>query len=368
MKKCIWGVLLVAVIALICPLSASAAGDQVLHVYNWSDYIAEDTLAKFEKETGIKVTYDVFDSNEVLEAKLLAGSSGYDVVVPSSEFLGRQIMAGVFQELDRSKLDNIKNLDPDILKVLDAIDPGNKHAVPYLHGTTGIGYNPQKVKAVLGEDAPLDSWDLVLKPENAAKLKECGFAVLDAPTEILPIGLHYLGLDPNSTNAADYTDKAFPLLQKMRPHVTYFHSSKYINDLANGDICVAVGWSGDVLQARDRADEAGAGVEVGYSIPKEGCAMWFDMLAIPKGAKHVENAHKFINFLMRPEIIADITNYVAYPNANLPSQEFIDKEILEDAAIYPPAEVIKKLYTFKVLPPKTQRVITRTWTKLKTGK
>jgi putrescine transport system substrate-binding protein len=353
---------------MVCSVSAAVAGDQVLHVFNWSDYIAEDTLAKFEKETGIKVTYDVFDSNEVLEAKLLAGSSGYDVVVPSSEFLGRQIMAGVFQELDRSKLDNFKNLDPDILNVIDAIDPGNKFAVPYLHGTTGIGYNPKKVKAVLGEDAPLDSWDLVLKPENAAKLKSCGFAVLDAPTEIMPVALHYLGKDPNSTIAADYTDAALPLLQKMRPHVTYFHSSKYINDLANGDICAVIGWSGDILQARDRANEAGAGVEVGYTIPKEGCAMWFDMLAIPKDAKNVENAHKFINFLMRPEIIAGVTNYVAYPNANIPSKEFIDKGILADTAIYPSPETMKKLYTFKVLPPKTQRVITRAWTKLKTGK
>lgn len=359
--------LLGAAVALTVSATAQAAEEPVVHVYNWSDYIAEDTLENFTKETGIKVVYDVFDSNEVLEAKLLAGNTGYDVVVPSASFLGRQIKAGVFQPLDRAKLPNYKNLDKALMERLEIVDPGNKYAVPYLWGTTGIGYNVGKVKAALGDDAPVDSWDLVFKPENMAKLKGCGVAMLDAPTEIMAAALKYLGLDPNSTEKKDY-DKATELLLSVRPYITYFHSSQYINDLANGDICVAVGWSGDILQARDRADEAGNGVEVAYSIPKEGAAMWFDMMAIPADAKRPDNAHKFINFILRPDVIAGISNYVAYANGNEASLPMVDDEVKNDESIYPSAEAKKNLYTFKVLPVSVDRIITRAWTKVKTGK
>ncbi|SEL81178.1 putrescine transport system substrate-binding protein [Atopomonas hussainii] len=346
--------------------TAAQAEEKVLHVYNWSDYIAEDTLANFEKETGIRVVYDVFDSNEVLEAKLLSGSTGYDVVVPSGQFLAKQIKAGVFQKLDKSKLSNWENLNKNLLKALDVNDPGNQYAYPYLWGTTGIGYNPAKVKEALGTDT-IDSWDVIFKPENIEKLSKCGVALLDAPTEIVPAALHYLGLDPNSTNTADYK-KAEELLLKIRPHVTYFHSSKYISDLANGNICVAVGWSGDVFQARDRAEEAGNGTVVNYVIPKEGAASWFDMLAIPADSKNSESAHLFLNYLLKPEVIAPISNYVSYPNGNSAATPLVDEPIRNNKAIYPDDATMAKLYTFAELPQKVYRVITRSWTKVKSGK
>jgi|TARA_B110000503_G_C7120016_1_gene402069 putrescine transport system substrate-binding protein len=341
---------------------AIAAGN--VNFYNWSDYIAEDTLPQFTEQTGISVRYDVFDSNEVLEAKLLAGSSGYDVVVPSASFMGKQIIAGAFQKLDRSKLPNWNNLNPVIMKVIETIDPGNQHSVPYLWGTTGIGYNTAKIREILGDDAPIDSWDLVLKPENLAKLSKCGVAFLDAPTEVLSIALHYLGLDPNSETAADYA-KAGDLMATLVPHITYFHSSRLIGDLANGDICVAVGWSGDIIQAADRAIEADNGVEVLYTIPKEGAPMWFDMLTIPADAKNPDDAHKLINYLMDAQVIANVSNYVWYANGNSASTALIDAEVTGDPSIYPTPDVEAKLYTFKVLPVKIDRIITRTWQKVK---
>lgn len=362
LKSILWGTVLGAMAAV-----PAGAEERVLHVYNWSDYIAEDTLEKFQEETGIKVIYDVFDSNEVLEAKLLAGSTGFDIVVPSASFLGRQIKAGIFQALDKSKLPNYKNLDKELMARLEVVDPGNKYAIPYLWGTTGIGYNVAKVQEVLGPDAPTDSWDLVFKEENIAKLHSCGVAFLDAPSEMLPAALHYLGLDPNSKDRKDY-DKAAELLAKVRPHVTYFHSSQYINDLANGDICIAVGWSGDVLQAADRAAEADAGVEVAYVIPKEGALIWFDMLAMPKDAKNVDEAYEFLDYLMRPEVIANISNYVAYANGNAASFEMIDEEIRNDPGIYPTEEAKANLYTQEVMPPKIDRIMTRSWTRVKTGR
>lgn len=366
MSNYIKSILIGAALAVVAS-SQVAAADKVLHVYNWSDYIAEDTIANFQNETGIKVVYDVFDSNEVLEAKLLAGSTGFDIVVPSAAFLGRQIQAGIFQPLDRSKLPNYKNLDAELMQRLESVDPGNKYAIPYLWGSTGLGYNPARVEKALGADAPVDSWDLVFKPENMSKLKSCGVAFLDAPSEIIPAALKYLGLDPNSKNPKDYA-AAGKLLTKVRPYITYFHSSQYINDLANGDVCVAVGWSGDILQAADRAAEADAGVEVLYSIPKEGAAMWFDMLAMPKDAKHVDEAYLFLDYLMRPEVIAEISDYVAYANGNAASFELIDEEVRTDPGIYPTEEARQNLYTFEVLPPKVDRIITRTWTRVKTGR
>jgi len=346
---------------------APAAEAKVLNVYNWSDYIAEDTIAGFEAETGIKVTYDVFDSNEVLEAKLLAGNTGYDLVVPSLSFLSRQIQAGVFQPLDKSKLSNYGNLDTDLLQRIAPKDSGNAHSVPYLWGTTGIGYNPEKVTAALGEDAPVDSWDLIFKVENISKLQSCGVALLDTPQEVIPIALHYLGEDPNSFDE-EVIRKAEALLATVRPHITYFHSSQYINDLANGDICVALGWSGDVLQAADRAEEADKGVSVEYVLPKEGGPMWFDMLAIPKDARHPNNAHAFIDYLMRPQVAADITNYVAFASGNAAALELVDEEIRSNENIYPTDEMEEKLFTFAVLPPEVDRLYTRIWTTLKTGR
>jgi putrescine transport system substrate-binding protein len=359
--------LLGALAGLAMSASVHAAEEPVLYVYNWSDYIAEDTLENFTKETGIKVVYDVFDSNEVLEAKLLAGNTGYDVVVPSAAFLGRQIQAGVFQPLDRSKLPNYKNLDEGLMAELGRVDPDNKYAIPYLWGTTGIGYNVDKVKAALGEDAPVDSWDLVFKPENLSKLKSCGVAMLDAPSEILAAMLKYQGRNPNSHEKADY-DAATDALMKLRESVTYFHSSQYINDLANGDICVAIGWSGDILQARDRAVEANNGVDVAYVIPKEGALMWFDMMAIPTDAKHPENAHKFLDFIMRPDVIAGISNYVAYANGNAASLELVDQEVKSDPGVYPTEEAKKNLFTAEVMPAKVDRIMTRAWTRVKTGR
>lgn len=343
-----------------------AAEEKVVNVFNWSDYIAEDTLALFEKETGIKVVYDVFDSNEVLETKLLAGHSGFDVVVPSSTFLGKQIKAGVFMKLDRSKLPNHGNMDKKIMSILDIIDKNNEHAIPYMWGTTGFGYNVDKIKEILGEDAPVDSWDILFKPEYVSKLKQCGVSMLDAGSEVLPPVMSYLGLDPNSLRAKDYK-AAGELIGKVRPHITYFHSSKYINDLANGDICIALGWSGDIIQAQTRAEEAENGVNIAYSIPKEGANLWFDMMAIPKDAKHPNNAHKFLNFIMKPSVTAGISNYVAYANANEASYKLIDKEIWDNKGIYPSEETKKNLFIGIVLPPKINRIMNRTWTKVKTG-
>ena len=348
--------------------AAHAAEEKVLNVYNWSDYIAPGVLDEFTKETGIKVTYDVFDSNDTLEAKLLAGHTGYDVVVPSLNFLGRQIQAGVFMPLDKSKIPNAKGLDPELMKRIANIDPDNTYAVPYMMGTTGIGYNVKKVKAILGPDVPLDSWDLLFKPEIVSKLSKCGVSMLDTPAEVIPSVLNYLGEDPNSFDPKVIRGKAEAQLMKVRPYVRYFHSSQYINDLANGDICIALGWAGDVLQARNRASEAKNGVEIAYLIPKEGAGMFFDMLAIPKDAKHPDNAFKFINFLLQPKIMAEITNYVSYANAVPASKPMLKKEILNDPGIYPSAETQKHLFTFVVVPPKVDRIYTRVWTTVKTGK
>lgn len=347
-------------------VSFSAQAENVVHFYNWSDYIDEETLPSFEKETGTSVVYDVFDSNEVLEAKLLSGQSGFDLVVPTNDFLGKQIKAGAFMELDRSALPNWSNLDPQMMEALEDVDPGNKYAVPYMWGTTGIGINTGKVKELLGEDAPINSWSLVFEKEYLEKLQSCGVVALDAPTEVMSSAMNYLGLGPNDMTKENI-DKATELLLSVRPYYRYFHSSKYINDLANGDVCVVIGWSGDVAQAAARADEANNGVEVSYVIPKEGALMWFDMLAIPRDAKNPEGATKLINFLMRPEITANITNYVWYANANPASMAMVDPEIAGDESIFPPADVRAKLWLPKVLDQRTTRSVTRAWNQIKTG-
>jgi putrescine transport system substrate-binding protein len=347
------------------PATLASAQERVVNVYNWSDYIDDSILEDFTKETGIKVVYDVFDSNEILETKLLAGGSGYDVVVPTASFLQRQIAAGVFQKLDKSKLPNLSNMWDVIMERTAKYDPGNEYAVDYMWGTTGIGYNVDKMKEILGTDEK-PNWDVIFNPEIAAKFKDCGIHLLDSPTDVMPSALAYLGLNPDSHEQADL-EKAADLLMKVRPNIRKFHSSEYINALANGDICLAIGFSGDVFQARDRAAEANAGVTVDYSIPEQGAQMWFDMLAIPADAPHVEEAHAFINYLMKPEVIAKASNYVFYANGNKASHKFLDKEVLEDTAIYPSDEVMQKLFTSTPFEPKEQRILTRLWTKIVTG-
>jgi putrescine transport system substrate-binding protein len=348
-------------------LAATSAFSQerVVHVYNWSDYIDESILTDFTKETGIKVVYDVFDSNELVETKLLAGGSGYDVVVPTGPFLARQIQAGVFQKLDKSKLPNLVNLWPLVTERLAKYDPGNQYAVNYMWGTTGIGYNVEKVKAALG-DVPVDSWDVLFKPENAKKLKSCGINILDASDETFAIAMNYLGKDPDSKATADLQAGA-KVYKAIRPSVKTFNSSAYIEELANGDTCITIGWSGDILQAKTRAEEAKNGVEINYIIPKEGTYMWFDNLAIPADAKNVEEAHAFINYLMKPEVIAKASNYVQYANGNLPAQKLMDEAVVKNPSVYPDEATLAKLFTISPYDPKAQRVINREWTAIKTG-
>jgi putrescine transport system substrate-binding protein len=354
------------VLASLLPIAASAQGERVINFYNWSDYIDPTVLEAFTKETGIKVRYDTFDANETLETKLLAGNSGYDVVVPTGYFLQRQITAGVFQKLDKSKLPNLANAWPAITQKLAFYDPGNQYAVNYMWGTTGIGYNVKKMHEILGPTATIDSWDLVFKPEQLAKFKDCGIHMLDSVDDIMPAALHYLGLDPNSTQTTDL-EKAANLIEKIRPDVRKFHSSEYLNALASGEICLVVGWSGDIKQAQKRAADAKDRIEIGYAIPKEGAQMFFDNLAIPKDAPHVAEAHALIDYLLRPEVAANNTNLVQYANGNLASQKLVDKAIIDDRTVYPDAATLAKLYTISAHDLKTQRVLNRLWTKIKTG-
>jgi putrescine transport system substrate-binding protein len=349
------------------PPAAAKAEEKVVNVYNWSDYIDPAVIEAFTKETGIKVRYDTFDANETLETKLLAGKSGYDVVVPSGYFLQRQITAGVFQKLDKAKLPNLENVWPDIAAKLAFYDPGNQYSVNYMWGTTGIGYNVKKMHEILGPSATIDSWDVVFKPEQLARFKGCGIHMLDSVDDIVPAALAYLGLDPNSTQQKDL-DKAADLIAKIRPSVRKFHSSEYINALATGEICFVVGWSGDIKQAQRRAAEAKNGVDIGYAIPKEGAQMFFDNLAIPKDAPHVAEAHAFIDYLLRPDVAAKNTDLVQYANGNLASQKLIDKAVLDDKTVYPDAATMAKLYTISAHDQKTQRLLNRLWTKIKTGK
>ena len=344
---------------------AAAQEEKVLHVFNWSDYIAEDTVPNFEKQSGIKVTYDVFDSNDVLETRLLAGNSGFDVVVPSASFLERQIKAGVFQKLDKSQLPNLKNMDADIMNRVGLHDPNNEYAIPYLWGTTGIGYNEDKIKKILGDAQP-DSWNYIYDPKLVAKFKDCGLSLLDAPDEILKTVLAWMGRDPNSQKEDDLKAAEAKLMQ-VRPFVRKIHPSQYIDDLANGDLCIAVGWSGDILQARDRAEEAGQGVKIKYAIPKEGTILWFDMLAIPADAKHPKNAHAFINYLMDPQVAANNSNFVNYANGNAASLPMVSDEVKNDPGVYPTPEVKAKLFPSLAYGEDFQRLMNRMWTKFQTG-
>jgi len=348
-------------------VAAQPQGERMVNVYNWTDYIAPKIIEDFTKETGIKVRYDTFDSNDTLETKLLAGKSGYDLVVPTAYFLERQIKAGIFQKLDKSKLPNLANLWPEISQRLAKYDPGNQYAVNYMWGTVGIGYNTKKAREVLGPDGRIESWDIVFKPENLAKFKQCGVHMLDSSDDILPAALSYLGLDPNTTKEADL-QKAADLMTKIRPSVRKFHSSEYVNALATGEICLVVGFSGDIKQAQKRAAEAKNGVDIAYAIPKEGAQLWFDNLAIPKDARNPTDAHAFINYLQKPEVAAKNSNFILYANGNLASQKFIDKAVLDDKSIFPDEAMMARFYTINAHDPKTERTMNRLWTRIKTGK
>lgn len=352
-------------IPLIAPTTATAA-DREVRVYNWSDYIDPAILEEFTKETGIKVVYDVMDSNEVLETKLLAGKTGYDIVVPTGPFLSRLITAKVFQKLDKSKLPNLANMWPEINTRTAIYDPGNEYSINYMWGTTAIGYNEGKIKERMA-DAPVNSWDMVFKPEVISKFKDCGIHFLDAPDDIIPAALNYLGIDPNTKKTEDL-QKAADLLASIRPNIQKFHSSEFINALANGDICMAVGFSGDLLQAASRAAEAKNGQTIIFALPKEGAQMWFDQMAIPADAPHVAEAHIFLDYIMRPEVIAKSSNFVQYANGNLASQKFLDESVFKNPNVYPDAETLKKLFVKTSYDAKTQRTVTRMWTKVVTGK
>ncbi|WP_292286792.1 polyamine ABC transporter substrate-binding protein [Marivita sp.] len=347
-------------------LLATVAHAQEVRVYNWSDYIDEALLTKFEEETGIDLIYDVFDSNELLETKMLAGGSGYDVVVPTGTFLQRQIQVGAFQELDKSKLPNIDNMWDTIEQRTEQYDPGNEYSINYMWGTTGLGVNVDKVTEVLGDDAPISSLDLIFDPENMEKLAECGVHFLDAPTEMVPAALSYAGLDPDRKDD-EALAKAEEVLMAVRPYVQKFHSSEYINALANGDICVAFGWSGDILQARDRAAEADNDVNIAYNAPTEGALMWFDQMAIPVDAPNPDAAHTFLNFIMDAQNMAQASNYVYYANGNKAAQEYLIEDVIGDTAIYPDAATLENLYSVTPFPPRQQRSLTRMWTKVKSG-
>jgi putrescine transport system substrate-binding protein len=357
---------LVALVAAL--LSASVKAEQrTVNFYNWSNYMAPGVLEDFTRETGIKVVYDTFDANETLETRLMAGKSGYDVVVPTAYFLQRQITANIFQKLDKSKLPNLANAWPVVTQRLATYDPGNLYAANYMWGTTGIGYNVKMAQKILGPDATIDSWDIVFKPENLAKFKECGVHMLDSADDIFPAALGYLGLDPNSTRQADL-EKAADLVAKVRPSVRKFHSSEYLSALATGEIFLVVGWSGDIMQARSRAAEAKTDVEIGYSIPKQGAQMFFDNLAIPADAKNVAEAYELINYLYRPDVAARNSDFLSYANGNLASQKLIDPKILNDRNIYPDEATLGKLFVITARDPATQRIINRLWTKVKTGR
>jgi putrescine transport system substrate-binding protein len=350
------------------PADKKAAGpaSTELRIYNWSDYIDPALLTEFTKETGIKVTYDTFDSNEVLETKVLQGGSGYDLVVPSNRNLPRYIQAGAVQPLDKSQLPGLDKLDPDLMAKLGRFDPDGKYAVPYMQGTIGLGYNEAAIAKRL-PGVKIDSWAIVFEPANLARLKDCGVYFLDASEDMYAMALVYLGKDPNSTNPADYA-AATDLMMKARPYVRKFHSSEYIDALANGDICLAVGYSGDVLQAKTRAEEAKNGVKVAYVVPKEGSEIWFDVFTIPKDAPHADAALKFMAFMLRPEIIAKASNYTQYANANAAATPMVDEAIRNDPNVYVSGDLAKRLFVSTTRDQALLRDVNRQWTKVLTGR
>ena len=354
------------VFALCATASGMAAATETVRISNWSSYIAPDTLSNFTQQTGIKTTYDLIDSNEMLEAKLITGSSGYDVVSPSNHFLAQLIKAGALQKLDKSKLPNWKNLDPQLMKMIEVNDPGNEYGFPYMWVTVGIGYNVQKIKEIFGNTDVTQSWSLLFDPKNMEKLKQCGVAVIDNSTQMLPITLNYLGLKYDSEDQGDYA-KAEAALLKVKPYIQYFHQSKYVSDLANGNICVAIGFSGDIAQATSTAREAKNGVELGYTIPKEGSTLAVDMVVMPRNAPNQNNGYAYMNYLLEPKVIADISNAIHYPNGNSAATAFLDPAVRDDSAMYPAPHVMSTLFPLKAMQPKTMRQATRLWTKVISG-
>ena len=353
--------------ALVVSSTAVLAQEKVVNVYNWAEYTAPDTLSGFEQATGISVRYDVYDSNDTLQAKLLTVKSGYDVVVPSTHYAARQIEGGLFQKLDKTKIPNWEHLDPDIMAVLADVDPDNEYLIPWGYGTNGLGYNVTRVKEVMGEDVALGDWDMLFKPENAEKLRGCGISMLDEAAQVFPAVLHYLGKDPNSSDPDDYRT-ALDLLKQIRPYIRQFSSSGYIDELAAGDLCMVYGFSGDVMIAAHRAAEANKDYRIDYYIPEGGAPVWFDTMAIPKGAANVDEAHEFINYIETPEVHAAITNTMFYPNANKTAREHVVKEVADNPMIYPPADVAKTLFVIKPQPLPLQRLQTRLWAELKSGR
>lgn len=345
---------------------AQAQGKGVVNVFNWSDYVADDTLSSFTSETGIAVNYDVYDSTSVANAKIGAGSSGYDMAVLAGVDLRRMIASGAIQPIDKAKLSNYGNLDPKLLARLEKIDPGNAHSVPYMWGTTGIGYNVDMVKARLGDEVP-ESWALVFDPEVAGKLADCGISLLDEANEVYAAMLAYLGEDPTTTDIA-LLEKAHAALEAARPNIRTFNSGQYISDLATGEICVAMGYNGDILQARDRAAEAANNVDISYVMPKEGLSLWFDLMTVPAGAPNFDNGHAFIDYILQPQVAADITNTVFFANPNTAASPLVDAEVMADPAVYPPPELLDKTFVLDELPPDVLRSLNRLWTRLKAGR
>jgi putrescine transport system substrate-binding protein len=359
------GMLVFLLAAAVCAACCRAAEEKRLYIYNWSDFIGPDTIAKFEQLTGIKVSYDVYDAEETMEARLMAGSSGYDVVSASTDFFGREIKAGVYETLDKSKLPNWHNLDPRILAIQAQYDPGNEHAVPYLHSINGFAYNVDMIRARM-PNAPVDSLDLLFKPEVVSKFADCGVTFLDSAEDVLQLALKYLGLDPNTTRASDFK-AAEEMLLKVRPYVRSFDSTEFMNGLANKEVCIAMSWSSDYAYARARAHAAGVDVHLAFTVPKEGANQTFSSLLIPKGAPHPEAAHAFIDFILRPDVIAEITNQIFYGNDNIASRPLIDPKILSDATLYPTPEIEARLYRSAEVSAATERIRTRTWTRIKTA-
>ncbi|NUT87611.1 polyamine ABC transporter substrate-binding protein [Pseudomonas corrugata] len=367
MNKSLRNTVLGALVSLLAS-GACMAEERTVRIYNWIEYLPPEILKSFQEETGIRPIYDVFDSVETLESKLLTGNSGYDVVYPGSSNVSHLIAAGAVQPLDRSQLPSWQQLDPEFMKGLEAVgDPGNRYAAPYLWGTTLIGYNVDKVRQALGADVPIDTWDIIFKEENLAKLASCGVGFLDAANEIVPIALHYKGLDPNSQKREDYP-QAQAAMVKIRPFISYFNSSRYGMDLANGDVCIAVGWSGGVALAKRLADAAGKGVKVAMALPKEGAPMWSDVMMIPTNAPHTQEAHAFINYIMRADVIARISNKIGYPNPNKDATALVNPEIRDNPAMYIPDDARKTLFALEPVPAAIERIRTRTWTAIKTNR
>jgi putrescine transport system substrate-binding protein len=356
---------LLAAFSLTSGPATPAAEEKVLYIYNWTDFIGPETIAKFEKLTGIKVVYDMYDAEETMEARLLAGGSGYDIVSASTDYFSREIKAGVYETLDKAKLPNWKNLDPRVLAIQTAYDPGNSHAVPYLHSMNGFAYNVDMVKARM-PNAPVDSLDMLFKPEVVSKFADCGVTFLDSAEDALQLALQYLGLDPNTTRREDYK-AAEELLLKVRPYVRSFDSSEYLNGLANREVCVAMSWSSDYAMSHARAKAVGVNVNLAFTVPKEGANETFSSLLIPDGAPHPEAAYQFINFILRPDVIAEITNAIYYGNDNIASRPLVDPKILNDPTLYPTPEIEARLYKSAEVNAATERLRTRTWTRVKTA-